>query len=258
VSRLFTGHVRVPWHFAVEPDVLFDRLAEHETMNEIYPSTTTRLSDGEDARNGVGSSRSMKQLRGFLTLVETVTRYEPPAFIEYRLESGAGFLVKEHIGEMHITPSPTGGSDLLYEIRVTSPIPGVGAAACVVLGVLIRRGLPKLQVYAARRRTRQRQASDTAAPAATTKTGAADAHTKEMWPLIAQSMGAIQTARPSTPATAASTVAETSQARQPQRASAAATVTPTKKRKTKTHQKCRRVPSCSATGYQADVSLPAN
>jgi hypothetical protein len=145
MSRLFTGYVRVPWHFEVEAPVLFDRLAEHETMNELYPSNTTRLRDGADARNGVGSSRALRQLGGLMTLIETVTQYERPTFMEIRLESGAGFLVKEHVGEMHITPSPTGGSDLVYEIRVTSPIPGFGAFACFVLGSMIRRGLPQLR-----------------------------------------------------------------------------------------------------------------
>lgn len=137
-----TSHVRVQRHFSVEPDVLFARFAEHETMNELFPVKVVRVNDGDTERNGVGSRRRLHMAPGS-KVEETITRFEPSTLIEYTITKG-GQPLNDHLGTVRFTPSPSGGTDLDYTIRLGSRIPGVAAAVAALLTAVIKRGLPKL------------------------------------------------------------------------------------------------------------------
>ncbi len=140
-----TSHIHVQRHFRTfDQAALFAKLAEHETMNELYSTKTVRVRDGDTSRNGVGSVRKVVALGGLLNLIETVTQYEPDHFMEYKLVSGGG-PVRDHLGSTRITPAGDGGCDLQYDISITSPVPGVSKLVAVTMTSMIKKGLEKLE-----------------------------------------------------------------------------------------------------------------
>ena len=54
-------HVHIEHRFAKAPARIFDHLAEHENLAEVFDAKITRLRDGQDGeRNGVGSVRELR------------------------------------------------------------------------------------------------------------------------------------------------------------------------------------------------------
>ncbi len=117
-------HVIVDHIFAKPPERVFAYLAEHENLAELFGAKVTRLKDGDDDhRNGVGSVRSLR-IGPLPAFEETVTEYEEPRRIVYRITKGSP--LRGHVGTMTFAPEGQ-GTRFHYDIRLASPLPGVAA-----------------------------------------------------------------------------------------------------------------------------------
>ena len=136
-------HIEIIKDFPYPVDKLFAFLGEHENLGLIFPLTKIRrLSDGRDARNGIGSAREMRILAG-PPFVETVTAYQANELIEYRITRGSP--LKDHKGVMRFQATP-GGCRLHYTIEFAGKLPLVAELVKPVLENGIRQGLGKLRL----------------------------------------------------------------------------------------------------------------
>lgn len=121
------------------PEAVFDHLAEHENLAALFGAKVTRLDDGDDGtRNGAGSRRSLK-VGPLPAFEETTTRCERPSLIEYRITRGG--LLKDHVGIMRFSPTPSGGTHFDYRIRVIAKVPGLSPVIAASLTRSIEKGL---------------------------------------------------------------------------------------------------------------------
>ncbi|WP_229053314.1 SRPBCC family protein [Aeromicrobium sp. Leaf350] len=133
--------VRISHVFTSSPEVVFDKLAEHENLGPVLGAKVRRVKDGDTERNGVGSTRSLKigPLPGF---EETTTVADRPTLIEYKITKGSP--LKGHWGRQSLTPTADGGTRLDYTIGFDAPVPGLAAVVGKILTAAISKGLPKL------------------------------------------------------------------------------------------------------------------
>lgn len=124
--------VHVEHDFPAPVPVVFGHLAEHENLADVFGAKVTRVRDGVDERNGVGSVRIVK-IGPASPVEETVTEFETDELIEYRVTSDGP--IRNHVGIMKFSALPGGGTHLDYRIRLSSHIPGL---ALVLKGVLTR------------------------------------------------------------------------------------------------------------------------
>lgn len=115
--------VRFEQFFAAPRERVFAWFSEHENFGTLFPGRTRRIRPSDDAAqpNGLGSVREVKV--GLVRLEETITRYESPACIEYRVTSG--WPVRNHLGRLGFE-SVAGGTQLEYTICFESRIPFAG------------------------------------------------------------------------------------------------------------------------------------
>ncbi len=115
--------VRFEQFFAVPRERVFHWFSQHENFGLVFPGRTRRIQASSDPAdpNGLGSVREVKF--GLVRLEETITRYEPPACIEYRVTRG--WPVRNHLGRLSFEDVP-GGSRLEYTITFESRIPFTG------------------------------------------------------------------------------------------------------------------------------------
>lgn len=132
--------VEVIYDFASSPEVVFDKLVQHETY-ELFGLKVAQVIDGGTGPNGVGSTRVLK-LGPLPEFCETTVTAERPALIEYRISKGSP--LKRHWGRQELTPTSDGGTRLKYTIRFDMAVPGTAAIFAKVLTAAIKRGLPKL------------------------------------------------------------------------------------------------------------------
>lgn len=141
---LKTQKIKVVQEFDMPVQQLFDTLSEHENLRQIFaPMRITRLSDGKDSRNGVGSARKMS-LPLAPSFVETTLMYRQNELIEYAITQGIS-PIKNHYGVMKFTDLGN-RSRLDYQIEFKGRVPLLGAVVKRVLENGIRKGLKKLKV----------------------------------------------------------------------------------------------------------------
>jgi uncharacterized protein YndB with AHSA1/START domain len=134
--------VHVEHDFAKPPERIFDYLAEHENLAEVFGSKVTRLGDGEDGtRNGVGSRRQL-QVGRLAPFEETVTEFVPAERIVYRITRGGP--LRGHVATMTFVPND-GGTRFVYDIRIASPIPGLAPLVRAMLTRSIVASLPAVE-----------------------------------------------------------------------------------------------------------------
>jgi uncharacterized protein YndB with AHSA1/START domain len=132
-------HVIVDHDFAKPPERVFEYMVEHENLAELFGAKVTRLQDGRDGeRNGVGSVRQLK-IGPAPPFEETVTEFERPSRIVYRITKGSP--LRGHVGVMTFEPDGRGGTHLHYDIRLASPIPGLAAIVRASLTRSVNKGL---------------------------------------------------------------------------------------------------------------------
>ena len=125
---------------------VFEYLAEHEHLNDLFGMRVERVRCGEHGeRNGVGSVRRLS-FGGMLPVEETITAYEPHDRIEYRITKGSP--LRDHCGEMAFSDRAGGGSHLRYEITFGGKVPGVDRIVARNLRKSIARGLDKVAAEA--------------------------------------------------------------------------------------------------------------
>jgi hypothetical protein len=134
--------IEIQQDFDIPVARLFAHLSEHENLAAIFkPARIKRLSNGQGARNGVGSSRELRILIG-PPFVETVTAYRENELIEYRVTQGSP--LKNHLGSMRFAPRGQ-GSRLHYTIDFEGRYPLVAEVIKPGLELAIRRGLKTLR-----------------------------------------------------------------------------------------------------------------
>lgn len=135
--------IEITKDFPFSVEKLFAYLGEHENLGIIFaPAKIRRISNGQGARNGVGSAREMRILAG-PAFVETVTAYKENELIEYRITRGSP--LRNHLGCMRFTRTP-GGCRLHYTIEFQGRFPLVAEIVAPVLEQGIRRGLKKIRL----------------------------------------------------------------------------------------------------------------
>ena len=112
--------VHVTHHFAKPPERIFAYLSEHENLAAVFGAKVTRLRDGNDARNGVGSARRLA-IGPLPPFEETVTEFEQDRRVVYTITKGSP--LNDHLGTMLFSPGANGGTDFDYRIRLGSAIP---------------------------------------------------------------------------------------------------------------------------------------
>jgi uncharacterized protein YndB with AHSA1/START domain len=134
-------HVTVDHLFSKPPERIFAYLAEHENLADVFGAKVTRLKDGDDGhRNGVGSVRKL-QIGPAPPFEETVTEFDPPSRIVYRITKGSP--LRGHVGVMTLAPEGA-GTRFHYDIRLASPIPGLAAIVRASLTRSVNKSLSKV------------------------------------------------------------------------------------------------------------------
>jgi uncharacterized protein YndB with AHSA1/START domain len=133
-----THWVHVERDLDAPPEQVFDHLAEHENLAALFGAKVKRLNDGDTERNGVGSRRELK-VGPLPPFEETTTRYERPELIEYKITKGGA--LKDHVGIMKFSPSPSGGTHFEYRIRVITKVPGMSGLVKASLQRNVEKGL---------------------------------------------------------------------------------------------------------------------
>jgi uncharacterized protein YndB with AHSA1/START domain len=134
-------HVHIEHRFEKPPELIFAYLAEHENLAEVFGAKIERLSDGEGDRNGVGSVRQLR-IGPMPPFEETVTEFIAPERIVYRITKGSP--LRGHVGVMTFAPD-AGGTRFVYDIRLSSPLPGVALIVRSALTRSITKSLPLIE-----------------------------------------------------------------------------------------------------------------
>jgi uncharacterized protein YndB with AHSA1/START domain len=132
--------VRFEQFFAAPRERVFAWFACPENVGQLFPGRTRRLHPAPDpaAPDGVGAVREVRV--GPVRLEETITRYEPPSLIEYRVTRG--WTIRRHVGCLRFEEVP-GGTQLEYVIRFESRLPFAGGLVAGSLCASWRRGVQR-------------------------------------------------------------------------------------------------------------------
>ena len=133
--------VHVVHEFTSDPQTVFEKLSEHENLGPVFGAKVTRVKDGDTSRNGAGSVRRLKI--GILpAFEETTLKAEPNTLIEYAITKGGP--LRGHWGRQELSPTPSGGTKLVYTIGFNAPLPGMAGVVAKQLTAGLAKGLPKL------------------------------------------------------------------------------------------------------------------
>lgn len=98
---------------------VFSTLSDHEKFGKICGIKMTRIVDGAEFLNGLGSVREIK-IGALPAFQETITKFIDNERIEYKITQGSP--IKNHIGVL-IFSEVKGKTQLLYTIQLESKIP---------------------------------------------------------------------------------------------------------------------------------------
>ena len=135
-------HVHVTHDYAAGRPQVFAYLSRHENLGPLLGANITRVRDGEDGPNGVGSVRSIK-VGPLPPFEETNVEVVPDALIRYRVTKGG--IIKDHEGVMTFTDGPGGGCRFAWTITFEGKFPGVGAVVEKMLTRSITQALPAVE-----------------------------------------------------------------------------------------------------------------
>jgi hypothetical protein len=132
-------HIEIRETLPFKAEEAFERLADHNGLGRILLIPVKRVREGEDETNGVGSVRRMGLWP--LDFEETVTAFERPSRIDYRITRGTP--LRAHQGSLRFTPKGK-KTEVVWTIRYDVPVPVLGSVVREVLSRGIRRGLRSL------------------------------------------------------------------------------------------------------------------
>ncbi|ENX00323.1 SRPBCC family protein [Acinetobacter modestus] len=142
---LKTQYINIIKEFDAPVEKVFATLSEHENLNKIFaPAKITRISNGKDSRNGVGSARKMS-IPLAPSFVETNLVYQENKLIEYAITSGIA-PIKAHRGIMKFSDLGNNRSRLDYSITFKGRVPFIGSIIKIALENGINRGLKKIKI----------------------------------------------------------------------------------------------------------------
>lgn len=118
---------------------VFATLCDHEQFGKICGIKMTRVIDGKENQNGLGSVREIK-IGVLPSFQETVTKYIDNERMEYKITKGSP--IKNHHGIM-IFSEKAGKTELLYTIQLESKIPLTTFLIKSALGFGIGNGLKR-------------------------------------------------------------------------------------------------------------------
>jgi hypothetical protein len=103
---------------------VFSFFSDHNRMGEVSPAYIRRIQDSSDPKNanGLGSVRLLFTFPAIFT--ETVTGYNEPTFLEYRITFGSP--LKNHVGTMNFIDLGNKRCRLDYTIEFEPRIPKTG------------------------------------------------------------------------------------------------------------------------------------
>lgn len=132
--------VRFEQFFAAPRERVFAWFSQHENLGQLFPGRTRRIREGRDPAqpNGLDSVREVRV--GPVRLEETITRYDPPSFIEYRVTRG--WPLRNHLGRLRFD-EVSGGTRLEYTIEFDSRLPFTGSVVAGSLCRSWRRGVQR-------------------------------------------------------------------------------------------------------------------
>ncbi|MBI3768528.1 MAG: SRPBCC family protein [Deltaproteobacteria bacterium] len=112
------NEVRIQQMFAVPPARLFAVVTDHRNLGKYMTGAEVTIErEGKPPPNGLGTVRKVKA-RG-LAIYEEVVRWEEPKAMDYRVIRGAP--LRNHLGEIRLTPTPDGGTQVDYRIQFSVP-----------------------------------------------------------------------------------------------------------------------------------------
>lgn len=136
--------IRISQDFYLPVGELFRLLAQHENMRVLFaPAKVTRLRDGIEDRDGVGSARVIRPFPR-ISFVETVTDFVAERLISYRITSLSP--LRDHVGIMRFSALTKSQSKVEIDISFRGRWPGAGLLFNLVLTRSIRSGLIRLAV----------------------------------------------------------------------------------------------------------------
>jgi uncharacterized protein YndB with AHSA1/START domain len=89
---------------------------------------------GDDEPQGIGTLRRFR--RGRVRSRERIVAFDPPRHVAYTLLSGLP--LRDYRGEVTLTPTGTGGTDIRWQSRYRLKIPGTGRTVRKKLGAFIQ------------------------------------------------------------------------------------------------------------------------
>lgn len=125
--------------FRSSPERVFAFFADHEQFGRIWPGRTRRVRDGDEETNGLGSVREIAV--GPVRFQETVTAFQRPLLIEYRITQGSP--LKNHFGRIEFHPAGA-GCRLDYRIEFEGRLPLIAPLVARSLARDFKRGLAGL------------------------------------------------------------------------------------------------------------------
>jgi hypothetical protein len=131
--------VHVTQDYTASRQQVFGYLSEHENLGPLLGARVTRIREGSDGPNGVGSVRSLK-VGPLPPFEETNVEVVPDALIRYEITRGG--ILKEHQGVMTFADRPGGGCRFAWTITFDGKLPGTGRAVAAMLTRSITKGLP--------------------------------------------------------------------------------------------------------------------
>jgi len=118
---------------------VFAALSDHETFGKICGINVTRIQEGAEQPNGLGSIRKLS-IGPLPSFQETITDFKENELIEYKITQGSP--IKNHVGRLSF--STQGDMSVLhYTIDLESKIPLTSGLIKAVLERGISQGLQK-------------------------------------------------------------------------------------------------------------------
>lgn len=112
-------------------DKVFAFFADHEKFVSLFGGACTRIKEGRDEPNGLGSVRRL--LPGLLSFDETIVKFDKPSVIHYQITRGGP--LKNHLGMIEFTDLGS-QTRVDYVIRFDGKLPGIGT----LVEFLLRKG----------------------------------------------------------------------------------------------------------------------
>jgi uncharacterized protein YndB with AHSA1/START domain len=126
--------IRVQRHSSAPPSAIYPLLADVPGWPRWAPAgaKAAYVREGSPDVGGVGAIRRMG---GYgLSVDEEILEARPPHYQRYTILRGAP--VKNYCGEVHLEPAGS-GTALLWTVRFTATVPGLGPGLRIALGFLI-------------------------------------------------------------------------------------------------------------------------